>query len=186
MDPANPDTVFLTCADSRILPDVITASKPGDLYIVRNVGNLVPIDPTERSVDAALDFAVNQLGVSSVVVCGHSSCRSMQALLDNGASDVDRPMNHWLEHAHDSLAAFRDGHPARASAASVGFGELDQLAVVNVAVQLERLAHNQVLAPAIASGAIQIVGMFFDFSTVHVHEVEQLGIVASNQPVGKP
>ncbi|RFZ50901.1 carbonic anhydrase [Mycobacterium liflandii] len=186
MDPANPDTVFLTCADSRILPDVITASKPGDLYIVRNVGNLVPIDPTERSVDTALDFAVNQLGVSSVVVCGHSSCRSMQALLDNGASDVDRPMNHWLEHAHDSLAAFRDGHPARASAASVGFGELDQLAVVNVAVQLERLAHNQVLAPAIASGAIQIVGMFFDFSTVHVHEVDQLGIVASNQPVGKP
>jgi carbonic anhydrase len=181
IDSTNPDTVFLTCADSRILPDVITASRPGDLYIVRNVGNLVPTDPAERSVDAALDFAVNQLGVSSVVVCGHSSCRAMKALLEettNQAPSPLGPMGQWLEHANESLAAYRDHHPARASATSNGFSEVDQLAIVNVAVQVKRLAHNQILAPAVASGAVQVVGMFFDFSTVHVHEVDQSGIVA--------
>ena len=78
---SRPHAVFLTCADARIMPDVITASGPGDLYTVRNVGNLVPTDPGDRSVDAALDFAINQLEVSSVVVCGHSSCGAMTALL---------------------------------------------------------------------------------------------------------
>ncbi|MCV7077840.1 SulP family inorganic anion transporter [Mycobacterium szulgai] len=175
IDPTNPDTVFLTCADSRILPDVITASRPGDLYIVRNVGNLVPIDPGESSVDAALDFAVNQLGVTSVVVCGHSSCRAMKALLDNTARLG--PMSRWLEHAGDSLTAYLDHHPALESAN--GFSEVDRLAIVNVAVQVERLARNKILVPAVASGAVQVVGMFFDFATVHVHEVNQDGLVGS-------
>ncbi len=184
MDSPNPDTVFLTCADSRILPDVITASRPGDLYIVRNVGNLVPTDPAELSVDAALDFAVNQLGVSSVVVCGHSSCRAMKALLDDTTKQATTPMGLWLEHANDSLAAYRDHHPARLSAVSNGFGEVDQLAIVNVAVQVERLGRNQILAPAVASGALRVVGMFFDFSTVHVHEVDQSGLVSPAEPAG--
>lgn len=178
----NPDTVFLTCADSRILPDIITASRPGDLYIVRNVGNLVPVDPAERSVDAALDFAVNQLGVTSVVVCGHSSCRAMKALLESsgeGPPGPTGPMGRWLEHASDSLAAYLDHHPARESAMSNGFSEVDRLAIVNVAVQVERLARHEILAPAVASGSVQVVGMFFDLATVHVHEVNHDGLVGS-------
>src|SRR5262249_44336251 len=141
-----PDALFLTCADSRIMPDVITASGPGDLYIVRNVGNLVPTDPADRSVDAALEVAFNQLSVSSVVVCGHSSCSAMEALLSDDRSTT--AMGHWLEHARDSLAAFRDHHPARASAQADGLSETDQLSIVNVAVQMERLTRNPILAPA--------------------------------------
>ncbi len=178
MDQTNPDTVFLTCADSRILPDTITASRPGDLYIVRNVGNLVPTDPGERSVDAALDFAVNQFGATSVVVCGHSSCRAMKVLLENAPDNNETPMGRWLEQAHESLAAYRDHHPARASAESHGFGEVEQLAIVNVAVQVERLVRHQILAPAVASGAVRVVGMFFDLSTVHVYEVNRNGLVS--------
>ncbi len=175
----NPDTLFLTCADSRILPDTITASRPGDLYIVRNVGNLVPTDPAERSVDAALDFAVNQLGVSSVVICGHSSCRAMQAVLDNDAALADRPIGRWLKYAKDSLAAYRDDHPARVSSTSNGlrFDELDQLSIVNVAVQVERLTRHPLLAPLVATGQLRVVGIFFDFATVHVYEVNEHGIV---------
>ncbi|OBK19588.1 SulP family inorganic anion transporter [Mycobacterium asiaticum] len=189
VDSANPDTVFLTCADSRILPDVITASRPGDLYIVRNVGNLVPTDPGERSVDAALDFAVNQLGVSSVVVCGHSCCRAMQALLDHA---TDQPGDHsgaidrWLKYAEESLVRYRDGHAARSSATSNGyrFSDADQLAIVNVAVQVERLARHPILASAVAAGKLHVVGMFFDFATVHVHEVDKDGIVHPTESAG--
>lgn len=186
VDSANPDTVFLTCADSRILPDVITASRPGDLYIVRNVGNLVPTDPAESSVDAALDFAVNQLGVSSVVVCGHSSCRAMKAVLDDVHPSGSAPsgaIDHWLGHADESLAGYRDGHPARVSATANGFdfSEIDQLAIVNVAVQVERLARHPILANAVQSGKLQVVGMFFDLATVHVHEIDKEGIVHSTE-----
>ncbi|OBJ86208.1 SulP family inorganic anion transporter [Mycobacterium asiaticum] len=187
VDSQNPDTVFITCADSRILPDVITASRPGDLYIVRNVGNLVPTNPDEHSVDAALDFAVNQLGASSVVVCGHSSCRAMQALLDHESpGDHSGAMDQWLEHAEESLARFRDGHPTRSSATSNGhrFSEADQLAIVNVAVQVERLARHPILAPAVADGSLHVVGMFFDFATVHVHEVTAEGLVHEPEGAG--
>lgn len=184
----NPDTVFLTCADSRILPDTITASKPGDLYIVRNVGNIVPVDASSRSVDAALDFAVNQLGASTVVVCGHSSCRAMQALLEGLAEDIDTPIGQWLAQANESLERFREGHPARASATSNGhnFSDVDQLAIVNVAVQVERLTGHEVLGPAVAAGDVQVLGMFFDFQTVHVHEVDANGLVESDEHVGQP
>jgi carbonic anhydrase len=186
-DGAKPKTFFLTCADARIVPDLITASGSGDLYTVRNVGNLVPSDPADRSVDAALEFAVNQLRVSSVVVCGHSSCGAMTQLLQDTRAAGDRPataLNGWLDHASDSLVAYRDRHPARASAQAGGFGEVDQLSVVNVAVQVERLAQHPILAPAMASGALQVVGIFFDMSTSHVYQVNQHGIVRPAEPAG--
>ncbi|MFV0495430.1 SulP family inorganic anion transporter [Mycobacterium sp.] len=184
IDSDDPDTLFLTCADSRILPDTITASRPGDLYLVRNVGNLVPLDPAEQSVDAALDIAVNQLGVSSVVVCGHSSCRAMATLLEDPDYDPQRPIAHWLEHARESLAAYRENHPARLTSTSNGFdfNELDQLAIVNVAVQVERLARHPIVKPALDAGTLHVVGIFFDFATVHVHEVTRDGIVSTTEP----
>ncbi len=183
-DGVKPNALFLTCADARIMPDVITASGPGDLYTIRNVGNLVPTDPADHSVDAALDFAFNELGVSSVVVCGHSSCGAMTALLQDATDQATTPLSHWLEYAHDSLIAYRDHHPARVSAKSNGFSEVDQLSVVNVAVQVERLTRHPILAPAMASGALQVVGMFCDISTSHVYEVNQHGIVRPAEPAG--
>jgi carbonic anhydrase len=182
-DSQNPYELFLTCADSRILPNVITASGPGDLYTVRNFGNLVPTDPADRSVEAALDFAVNELGVSSVVVCGHSSCAAMTALLGD-AADKTTPMGRWLENARDSLVAYRDHHPARRSAEASGYPEVDQLSIVNVAIQVERLTCHPILASAVASDEVQVVGIFFDISTARVYEVRQDGIVCPDESVG--
>lgn len=183
-DAQTPYAVFLTCSDSRIMPDVITASGPGDLYTVRNVGNLVPTDPADRSVDAALDYAVNQLGLSSVVVCGHSSCAAMTALLEDTTDQAMTPMRHWLEYAHDSLVAYQDHHPARRSAESDGFTEVDQLGIVNVAVQVEKLTRHPILATAVTSAELQVVGMFFDISTARVYEVNQNGVVRPGEPAG--
>ena len=183
-EPQNPDAMFLTCADARIPPDVITASGPGDLYTVRNVGNLVAKGSADGSVDAALDFAVNQLGVSSVVVCGHSSCGAMTALLEYTTDQATTPMGRWLGHAHDSLAAYQNRHPARSSAESSGFNDVDQLGIVNVAMQVRWLTRHQMLASAVASGALQVVGMFFNVSTAHVYEVDQNGLVGPAGPAG--
>jgi carbonic anhydrase len=183
-DSHEPDTLFLTCGDSRVLPNFITASGPGELYTVRNVGNLVPTDPADGSVDAALDQAVNQFSVSSVVVCGHSSCGAMKALLQDVTDQPKTPMRRWLDNARESLVAYQDHHPARVSAESCGFNEVDQLGLVNVAVQVDRLTRHPILAAAVASGGLQVVGMFFDISTVRVYEVDQNGTVRPAEPAG--
>lgn len=178
----DPYALFLTCADSRILPNVITASGPGDLYTVRNFGNLVPADSDDRSVDAAIEFAASQLGVRSVVICGHSSCAAMKVLLDDNAGHSATPMAQWLQYAGDSLAAYRDHHPARASAAANGYSEIDQLSIVNVAIQLERLIRHPILATPVTVGDIQVVGIFFDIATSRVYEVTPRGIVCPEEP----
>ena len=95
-------------------------------------------------------------------------------------------MGEWLEHARASLTAFRDDHPARASAQADGLSEADQLSIVNVAVQMERLSRNPILAPAKASGDLKIYGMFFDIATAHVYEVNQNGIVRPTERAPTP
>ncbi|MGW5050034.1 SulP family inorganic anion transporter [Actinokineospora sp. NPDC004072] len=152
-----PHAMFLTCADSRIVPNVITASGPGDLFTLRNIGNLVP-DPRDSgdlSVHAGVQYAVDTLGVPVVMVCGHSRCGAMTALLSDPSDD---PVGHWLRWAAPSLAAWRDGHPLGLHAAAEGWSEVDQLAMVNVAVQLDALRR----LPVVERGGVRLVGLFFD------------------------
>ncbi|WP_186296229.1 SulP family inorganic anion transporter [Mycobacterium tilburgii] len=179
----DPYALFLTCADSRILPNVITASGPGDLYTIRNFGNLVPNDSRDRSIDAALEFAVGQLGVRSVVICGHSECAAMKVLIDDNIDRATTPMGQWLEYGSESLAAYHDHHPARRSAEAVGYSEVDRLSVVNVAIQLKRLTRHPILVDAIESGRLQVVGIFFDIPTTRVYEVTPHGILCAEESV---
>ncbi|WP_238420528.1 bifunctional SulP family inorganic anion transporter/carbonic anhydrase [Gordonia sp. 'Campus'] len=181
----DPDSLFVTCADSRLLPNVITASGPGDLFTVRNVGNLIPTESDgDVSVQAALEFAIGELAVSSIVVCGHSSCGAMRALLDGEQAESDpagttadgqtsdrTPIQRWLRHAVPSRVAFRHGHPAGRAAAELGLPEVDQLAVVNVAKQIETLARHPLVGRVAAEARLRIVGLYFDIATARVYEV---------------
>ncbi|MDL9935202.1 bifunctional SulP family inorganic anion transporter/carbonic anhydrase [Gordonia sp. ABSL1-1] len=179
----DPDSLFLTCADSRLLPNVITASGPGDLFTVRNVGNLVPaVESGEESVDAAIEYALTELGVGSIVICGHSSCGAMNALIASEEAGLpDGAVGNWLRHGVGSLAAFRQGHAAGRAAAALGFGRVDQLAVVNVAKQVEYLGRHRLVGPAAAEARVRIVGLFFDIVTARVYEVTTTTI----RPVGR-
>ncbi|MBF6467364.1 bifunctional SulP family inorganic anion transporter/carbonic anhydrase [Nocardia beijingensis] len=168
-DRQHPHSLFLACADSRIVPNVITNSGPGDLFTVRNVGNLHPADGSDASVEAALSFAVDNLKVRNVVVCGHSSCGAMKALLTG--SSTGPGLDNWLAHARPSLDAYRAGHPVRAVAAAAGYDETAQLSIVNVAVQLEMLQRHPVIRQAAATRGLTVSGLFFDISTACVLEV---------------
>ncbi|MGW4325265.1 SulP family inorganic anion transporter [Nocardia sp. NPDC004573] len=168
-DRQHPHSLFLACADSRIVPNVITNSGPGDLFTVRNVGNLRPADGSDASVEAALSFAVDNLKVRNVVVCGHSSCGAMKALLTG--SSTGPGLDNWLVHARPSLDAYRAGHPVRAVAAAAGYDETAQLSIVNVAVQLEMLQRHPVIRQAAATRGLTVSGLFFDISTACVLEV---------------
>ncbi|MHA3023672.1 SulP family inorganic anion transporter [Mycobacterium sp. BMJ-28] len=166
-DGQQPETLFLTCADSRVVPNIITSSGPGDLFTVRNVGNMIPAGQTDASVEAAIAFAVDQLGVSSVVVCGHSSCGAMKALLD-GAPD-DAHLKSWLAHGGPTLEAFNGGsHPVARSAAAAGFSTVDQLSMVNIAVQVQTLTQHPLVA---GRPGMEVIGLFYDIASADVLRV---------------
>ncbi|WUI35328.1 bifunctional SulP family inorganic anion transporter/carbonic anhydrase [Nocardia sp. NBC_00416] len=169
----DPDSFFLTCSDSRIVPNVITNSGPGDLFTVRNVGNLVP-EHGDASVEAALVFALEKLNVRSVVVCGHSSCGAMGALHsgESAGPGIDR----WLEYGKPSLERFRAGHPVGRAAAAAGFGPVEQLSMVNIAVQLENLRSHPAVRRAVEDRGLTTSGLFFDIASARVIEVRTDGV----------
>ncbi|GGH91966.1 hypothetical protein GCM10007170_09410 [Arthrobacter liuii] len=154
----NPDSLFVACIDSRVNPNLITSSGPGDLLTLRNIGNVVCSHGQDASIDSALSFAVNGLGVQSLVICGHSNCGAMKALLAeaDGAdhSSLGPAFGRWLDHARPSHTAVLAGHPVGRQAAAAGYGTADQLAMVNVAVQLAKLQDHPVAGPALEGGAV--------------------------------
>lgn len=168
------DSFFLTCADARIVPNVITNSGPGDLFTVRNVGNLVPVGGSDVSVEAALVYALEQLDVRAVVVCGHSGCGAMEAL--HREVQAGPGLGDWLAHARPALERFRLGHPVAEAAARAGFGAVDQLGMVNVAVQLETLYAYPAVRQGIEERGVAVSGLFFDIATARVIEVRVDGI----------
>lgn len=178
-DGQRPDSLFLTCSDSRIVPNVITSSGPGDLFTVRNVGNLVPTGRQDVSVEAGLAFALDELGVSSVIVCGHSGCGAMKAVLaaaPASAGGSEGAVEQWLTFAQPSRKAFLSGHPVARAAAELGFDEVDQLGMVNVAVQVQTLGRHPLVGAAAAEGRVRVAGMFFDIPSARVLEITSTGV----------
>ncbi|WP_084727483.1 SulP family inorganic anion transporter [Rhodococcoides yunnanense] len=167
----NPDTFFLCCVDSRVMPNTITSSGPGDLFTVRNMGNMVPAQGQDTSVEAALAYGVDVLGTPSVVVCGHSGCGAMKAVLAGPGNAEDASVVEWLEHGLPSLDAYRSGHAVGRAAADLGFDEADQLAMVNVAVQLQTLTRHRVVGRAAAEGRLRVTGLFFDIPSARVLQI---------------
>lgn len=163
-----PETLFITCTDSRIVPNIITSSGPGDLFTVRNVGNFIPDGRSDQSIEAAIAFAVEKLRVTSIVVCGHSSCGAMNALLPGRHSgppttDGEESLHAWLAHGRSTLTAFAGGeHPVAQSAAAAGFEVVDQLSMVNVATQVETLAAHPLVTAAREHHQLNVIGLFYD------------------------
>ncbi|MFI6866536.1 SulP family inorganic anion transporter [Nocardia sp. NPDC050406] len=179
-DGQEPHSFFLTCADSRIVPNVITNSGPGDLFTVRNVGNLVPSYGRDTSLEAGLTFALQELGVDNLVVCGHSGCGAMKAL--RAGVPAGPGLGDWLGYALPSLDRFRLGHPVARAAAEAGFDETDQLSMVNVAVQVETLLTHPVVRQAVLDRGVKVSGLFFDIATARVLEVTADGIAEIDDP----
>jgi carbonic anhydrase len=166
-----PSQLFLTCADSRLVTSMITSSGPGDLFVVRNVGNLVP-PPGEESGDdsvaAAIEYAVEVLQVRSITVCGHSGCGAMQALMNTEPGGARTPLKRWLRHGLPSveLMAAKD-RPGTRIAGRAPADATEQLCLTNVVQQLEHLKAHGSVARALEQGALELHGMYF-----HVGEAQ--------------
>ncbi|MFD9459759.1 SulP family inorganic anion transporter [Streptomyces sp. NPDC060027] len=166
-----PSQLFLTCADSRLVTSMITSSGPGDLFVVRNVGNLVPMPGEESgddSVAAAIEYAVDVLKVRSITVCGHSGCGAMQALLASEPGGALTPLKRWLRHGQPSLdrMAAKDRPWARLAGRAPA-DTVEQLCLTNVVQQLEHLRAHESVARALREGMLELHGMYF-----HVGEAQ--------------
>jgi carbonic anhydrase len=166
-----PAQLFLTCADSRLVTSMITSSGPGDLFVVRNVGNLVPLPGEESgddSVAAAIEYAVDVLKVRSITVCGHSGCGAMQALMNAEPGGAMTPLKRWLRHGLPSLErmAAKDRPWARLAGRAPA-DAVEQLCLTNVVQQLEHLRAYESVARALREGALELHGMYF-----HVGEAQ--------------
>ncbi|MER6249941.1 bifunctional SulP family inorganic anion transporter/carbonic anhydrase [Streptomyces sp. NPDC001584] len=166
-----PSQLFLTCADSRLVTSMITASGPGDLFTVRNVGNLVPLpgaESTDDSVAAAIEYAVDVLQVDSITVCGHSGCGAMQALLSSTPGVPMTPLRRWLKHGLPSLERMASRHHAWARISGrLPADAVEQLCLTNVVQQLEHLRAHESVARRLAEGNLELHGMYF-----HVGEAQ--------------
>ncbi|OKH99782.1 carbonate dehydratase [Streptomyces sp. CB02923] len=159
-----PHTLFISCSDARVVPELITGTEPGDLFVIRTAGNLVPAySPGADGVAASVEYAVAALAVNDIVVCGHSACGAMTALAEGHDLSGAPAVASWLRHADASRA--RTAIP----------GDVPALVRDNVRAQLANLATHPSVARALAEGKATLQGWVFDIATGRVEELPTAG-----------
>jgi carbonic anhydrase len=160
-----PHALFVTCADSRIDPELITQSGPGDLFVTRNIGNLVPAyGEMLGGVSAVIEYAVTALKVQHIVVCGHSDCGAMKGLLHPEAVEKMPTVQRWLMNAETALSVTNslskpDEKPLE---------RIRRLTEENVLLQLQHLRTHPSVAGAIARQELTLSGWVYDIGTGEV------------------
>lgn len=166
----DPHTLFITCSDSRVLAELITQSKPGDLFVVKNAGNIVPpssVTGSTNSTAAAVEFAVNALKVKEIVVCGHSQCGAMHALMD-GIDKMDDSMPHlksWLRLAEP----VREIVCKRYTHLESDMDRCNAAAEENVLFALENLQTYPKVRELLDSGALRMHAWYFKIATAELY-----------------
>ncbi|PDV86141.1 carbonic anhydrase [Rhizobium sp. H4] len=157
-----PQALMISCADSRVMPETITQAGPGDLFVCRNAGNIVPPFSTlNGGVSSAIEYAILALGVSDIVVCGHSDCGAMKGLCH---PELLQPMPNvaaWLRHSHAAYSIVCRAYPDDLSESD----RVRAVAMENVVVQLDHLKTHPSVAAKLATSEITLHGWFFDIET---------------------
>ena len=168
--PQAPHTLIIACADSRVDVETITSSGPGEVFVSRNIGNMVPpYGGSPGGVTAVIEYAVAALKVKHVVVCGHSDCGAMKALLHPESTDKLPMVKSWLHNGHAALMvadslAHKDDRPSE---------KLLRLTEENVLMQLVHLKTHPSVAGAMARGELTISGWVYDIGTGVVRIAEE-------------
>jgi carbonic anhydrase len=164
-----PEWLFITCADSRVLPDLILGTEPGDLFISRSIGNVVPI--TSQDVDgvtATIEYAVEVLRVRHAIVCGHSDCGALKAALDRKSLENLPKARRWLDHIQ---AAFAYRQPL--NLADGESAELASLIRGNVVAQMKNLQAQVPVRRAVEEGRLSVHGWYYDILTGRIEEYDE-------------
>lgn len=158
----SPETLFITCSDSRVTPSRMTATGPGDLFVIRNAGNVVPPAAVSGGEAASIEYAVQVLKVRDIVVCGHSDCGAMKAVLDPSSVRSLPAVARWLEHTDRvrDIVAQAEALPADQ--------RLPRAIEVNVLTQMSHLQTHASVAAAIERGELAVHGWVWDIASGRV------------------
>ena len=165
----SPQYLFITCSDSRIVPDLILQTGPGDLFITRNAGNVIPVSSGDvDGVTATIEYAVEVLKVKHAILCGHSDCGALKAALNRNGLESLPKASRWLHHVE---GAFSHRQPPRPEE-----GEHAELASIirgNVIAQLANLRAQPSIARALAHHQIQVHGWYYDILTGQIERYDE-------------
>jgi carbonic anhydrase len=168
-DGQRPETLFITCADSRIVPDLILQTQPGDLFLCRNAGNVIPkAGEPAGGVSATIEYAVEVLQVRHAIVCGHSDCGVIRALMAPHALEGLPSVQDWLQHVEP---AWEYVHEVERHA-----GELTRhtaLTHANVLAQLENLRTHEYVQRALAEGRLMVHGWYYDILSGRIERYDE-------------
>lgn len=164
----NPEVLFITCSDSRIDPNMITQTQPGEMFICRNAGNIVPPHaPTTGGITATIEYAVAVLKVKHIVVCGHTDCGAMKGAMDPDSIKHLRHVSDWLSHCAPAIAR------VAARNETMSHSQLLELTEENVILQLQHLRTHPEVAARIAAGNIILHGWVYDIRHGEIHCYEE-------------
>lgn len=156
----NPRTLFISCSDSRLVPELITQREPGDLFVIRNAGNIVPsFGPEPGGVSASVEYAVAALGVEDIVICGHSDCGAMTAIATCKCLDHMPTVANWLRYADAAKAV------NQANEHTSDHDRINSMVRENVIAQLTNLKTHPSVALALDRGNLRLHGWIYDIAT---------------------
>jgi carbonic anhydrase len=166
-----PTAMFIGCADSRVVPEVLTQQGPGELFVVRNAGNIVPpYSDKPGGVTASIEYAVAVLGIPDIVICGHSGCGAMTAVL-RGAEQLEQlpavaRWLHYADHARDAVAR-EFGHD-HGNDPAIEAQKLNALVHENVLAQLDNILTHPKVAAAVEKKQLRLHGWVYDIGSGRV------------------
>lgn len=166
-----PDALFIACSDSRVVPNLFASTNPGDLFVLRNIGNLIPPASSslqDSSAAAIIEFSLSSLSVADIIVCGHSECGAMQALARGIDSSSCPHLGCWLKHGEESLNKVRRGFTINPS-----LSEHNQISQVNVLQQIEHIKSYPSVRDRLEKKELRIHGWWFDIARADVYCYEK-------------
>lgn len=159
-----PEVLFITCADSRIDPNLVTQSDPGELFICRNAGNVVPPHSNETGgMTASIEFAVAALGIEHIIVCGHTDCGAMKGAINpEGLSRLPH-VKEWLGHCRAATEVVREKRDC-----DLCLEHLDEVTQENIVLQLQHLRTHPAVAAKLATKQVELHGWMYDIESGEV------------------
>ncbi len=168
-----PDAIFIGCSDSRVMPSFFSYDVPGELLMVRNVGNMIP--PANKNGEAlgdeseaaALEYGINHLGIDDVIVCGHSNCGAMAAIYEDRSKIKEVNLQNWLRHGDSSNVVIKNLKQA------VTLPNIDKLSQLNVLIQVENLKTYPIVKERLKENKLKIHAWWFDVKKAILYSYSQ-------------
>ena len=166
-----PDALFIACSDSRVVPNLFASTNPGDLFVLRNIGNLIPPASAplqDNSASAVIEFSIFTLNVANIIICGHSECGAMKALAQGIDKQCCPHLESWLKYGEQSLQKVRTGISTNPS-----LSEENQISQINVLQQMEHIASYPFIQQRLEKKQLRLHGWWFDIGRADVYCYEE-------------